>query len=295
MASRFCATCGTEVDETAAFCPTCGQPLDEAAELQMPPAPAWPEPEPRSPAFAPRAPDAASSPPARDEVTREVPGAAGYEPAGHEPAGYEAPGRGAEPPPAEGYREPVAPRPDFLAEREEASRWGEPSPSTPPPPPAAAAPPPPPPPAAAAPPPPPAAAVPPQAGSAPAGPTIDLPITWPVTLSGWLIGGGAAVGGLGALTGIFVRPFNAWDILLLLLLAAIAVTVFFSARIPAIPNLRLITLVVVLVAVGMALDRIGFGVATVGTFLLLMGTAAAAIGAVLLELGRDQPMGGPRT
>ena len=42
--ARFCANCGTEVDESAIFCPTCGQPIDEAIETEMPPAPAWPEP-----------------------------------------------------------------------------------------------------------------------------------------------------------------------------------------------------------------------------------------------------------
>ena len=35
--ARFCANCGTEVDESAIFCPTCGQPIDEAAETEMPP------------------------------------------------------------------------------------------------------------------------------------------------------------------------------------------------------------------------------------------------------------------
>src|ERR671916_165927 len=44
--SRFCPNCGTEVDDTAVFCPTCGQPIDQEVESEMPPAPAWPDPEP---------------------------------------------------------------------------------------------------------------------------------------------------------------------------------------------------------------------------------------------------------
>jgi hypothetical protein len=53
VVARFCANCGTEVDESAIFCPTCGQPIDEAAETEMPPAPAWPEPANASRAEAP--------------------------------------------------------------------------------------------------------------------------------------------------------------------------------------------------------------------------------------------------
>ena len=42
--NRFCANCGTEVEDTAVFCPTCGQPIDQATETEIPPAPAWPDP-----------------------------------------------------------------------------------------------------------------------------------------------------------------------------------------------------------------------------------------------------------
>ena len=45
---RFCPNCGTEVDDSAVFCPTCGQAIDQDAEIDMPPAPAWPEPSPRA-------------------------------------------------------------------------------------------------------------------------------------------------------------------------------------------------------------------------------------------------------
>lgn len=124
---------------------------------------------------------------------------------------------------------------------------------------------------------------------------INVPVTWPVMLSGWLIGGGAAIAALGALIGLFLGFLNVIDLIVLLALVGIATTVFFSASIPAIPHLRLVTLVVVLIAFGIALDRIGFGRAGIGTLLVFLGTAAAGIGAILLDLGRDQPLGGPGT
>lgn len=148
----------------------------------------------------------------------------------------------------------------------------------------------------AAPPPPAAAAAPPPAasepGSRPEARQVNLPVTWPVTMSGWLIGVGAAVGAVGVLVGLFRGVINPVDVLLLLLLLGIAVSVFFPTSVPAIPHLRLATFVVVLIAFGMALDRIGFGGAGVGELLLFLGAAAAGIGCILLELGRDQPLGG---
>ncbi len=111
-------------------------------------------------------------------------------------------------------------------------------------------------------------------------------------LSGWLIGGGAVAAALGAVIGLVGGFFNAIDLVLLVAMLLIAATVFFSANVPAVPQLRLITLVVVLIGFGIALDRIGFGRAGVGTLLVFLGTAAAAIGAIVLELGRDQPVGG---
>ena len=121
---------------------------------------------------------------------------------------------------------------------------------------------------------------------------MNLPVTWPVTLSAWLIGIGTVVAAVGVVIAMF-RLVNAIDLLLLLLLLGVAITVFFSANVPAIPHLRLATLAVVLIAFGMALDRIGFGAAGVGELLLFLGAAAASIGCVLLEIGRDQPLGGP--
>lgn len=123
-------------------------------------------------------------------------------------------------------------------------------------------------------------------------PTPNLPITMPVTLSSWLIGVGTAIAAIGVIVSLFGRPIDVIDLLLALALAAIAITIFFATSLPAIANLRLVTLVIVLVAFGVALDRIGLGRSGVGELLFFLGTAAAAIGAVLLELGRDQPLGG---
>jgi hypothetical protein len=147
-----------------------------------------------------------------------------------------------------------------------------------------------PPPPAMAPPPPP----PPPAERPAQQPSINLPITWPLTLSAWLIGIGALVGALGALIGLFRGTISPIDLLLLLMLLGIAVTVFLAANVPTIPQLRLATMSVMLVGFGIALDRIGLGFAGVGDLLLFLGTAAGAMGGILLELGRDQPLGGPR-
>jgi hypothetical protein len=141
----------------------------------------------------------------------------------------------------------------------------------------------------------PPAAPPPPPGAASAGPSIDVPLTMPVTLSGWLIGVGALVGGLGIVIGIIDGGFlNVIDLVLLLALIAISVAIFFSASLASFPNLRLATLVVALIGFGVALDRIGFTGAGVGELLVFLGTAAAAMGAILLELGRDQPLGPSR-
>ena len=233
--ARFCANCGTEVDDTAVFCPTCGQPIDQADETGIPPAPAWPDPAPddRSVASAPAEARAPSPSDWHDTST------------GRESVG-------------EVYAEDPT--------RVEAA------------------------------PPPPVAAPPPRPTSPerPASPQLNVPVTWPVTLSSWLIGAGALIGAVGALIGMFRGVLNPIDLLLLLLLIGIAVTVFFSASVPAIPHLRLATLAVALIGFGIALDRIGLGFAGVGELLLFLGTAAAAMGCILLELGRDQPLGGPR-
>jgi hypothetical protein len=121
---------------------------------------------------------------------------------------------------------------------------------------------------------------------------VNLPVTMPVTLSAWLIGGGAAFAALGVLIGLFTPPINPIELLLLVALIGIAVTVFLSDKVPVVPHLRLATLAVLLVAFGVALDRIGFGILGFPELLLFLGTGAAGIGAILLELGYDQPLGG---
>jgi hypothetical protein len=250
--ARFCANCGTEVDETAVFCPTCGQPIDQDVETEMPAAPAWPEPEPQS---APRPPEAEPAQWARDDdvnVQRRVEPSLREEYVPDDVAGE--PGEPSRVEPTRVEARPEFPRPPEAR-----------------------------------------ADVPPASPAAPTGPAIDLPITTPVTLSAWLIGIGAALGAVGALIGLFDGVGSAIDLLALVALLAVAATVFFSTALPAIPNLRFITLAIVLVVFGAALDRLGIGRAGAGDLLLFLGSAAAVIGAVLLELGHDQPMGGSQS
>lgn len=232
--ARFCANCGTEVEDTAVFCPTCGQPIDQptapGGENEIPPAPAWPD-----------------------------------------PAGDGEQGQGEKPKPDD------ASSGDARQARSEEPTRAEEAPS----------------PVAAAPSRPPTPIPPPRTDQGrPSRTPTNLPVTMPLTLSAWLIGGGAALAALGVIIGLFDGFLNPVDLILLLALIGIAATVFFSANVPNIANLRLITLAIVLVGFGIGLDRIGFGGAGIGELFLFLGTAAAAIGAILLELGRDQPLGG---
>jgi hypothetical protein len=200
--SRYCANCGTEVDETAAFCPTCGQPLDEAAQVAMPPASTWPD---------------ESTDPSAPMVAQPLP-----------------------PPPA-----PLAPPP------------------------------------------------------APSRPPVELPVSLPVTLSGWLIGVGATLAAVGMLIGLIAQPFGFVDLVALVALAGVAASIFAASALPAIPHLRLATLAVALIVFGVSLDRIAAGGMVnagwfgAGMLLTFLGSAAAGIGAILVELGRDQPLGAP--
>lgn len=294
---RYCANCGTEVDETAVFCPTCGQPIEQDTETEIPPAPAWPDPDPLP--IEDRAP-ATSLPPRqdnfRDEPTEDRWADESEPMAEPSAAGPDDPTRIERRPEPEA--EPAAaPRHAFLDDEdvdERADRRSEAQPPAAIEPPAPDAPP-----AAVA-----AAAT--HSGSradaapgrgaqqGPAAPRMpDLPITTPVTLSAWLIGGGAALAALGAIFALFDGLGTAVDILLLVGLLGIAATVFLANVLPAIPQLRLVTIVAVLVAFGVALDRLGFGRAGAGELLLFLGTAAAAMGAILVETGNDQPLGGP--
>jgi hypothetical protein len=264
--ARFCANCGTEVDESASFCPTCGQPLDEASETQMPAAPAWPE-----------APPPAPYQPARDEPDEAAADATGVEARAEPPA---EPYRASEQP---AYRPPD--QPAAYQPPEESAAEYPPSGAPPHDAPAAGGQQPA---AATQYPPPPGAQPPPSAG-----PQVNLPITWPVMLSAWLIGGGALLAAVGALINLFATVVNFADILLLVLMLGMAASVFFANNVPRFAYLRLATLVIALVGFGVALDRLGFGgSAGVGALLLFLGAAAASIGAILIELGRDQPLGG---
>ena len=246
---RFCANCGTEVDETAVFCPTCGQAIDQAAEVAIPPAPSWPERVPEEELDdLPPAPAGSDVTPSWSQPEAPPPAAAPY--SDEPPAVEEARDAPVEP------AAPPMPPPPLRAQSGTGRSGGRPN-------------------------------------ARPGGPSVNVPFTWPVTLSAWLIGIGALVGGIGALIGLFGGALNPVDLLLLIVLLGIVATVFFGASLPAIPHLRLGTLVVVLIGVGVALDRIGFGDAGIGELLLLLGTAAAAIGAIIVELGRDQPMGVP--
>jgi hypothetical protein len=258
--ARFCPNCGTEVDDTAVFCPTCGQPIEQDVETEMPPAPAWPEPEP-----AARPPD--SMPSESEPAAPEWPAAPREDVTEHR----------SEPPMREGFvpREAVV-EPDEPSRVEPTRVEARPDFPRPPREPGledAAA----------------------EAPADPARPVVDLPITTPVTMSAWLIGVGAALGAVGALIGLFDGFGAAIDLLALVALLAVTASVFLSASIPTIPHLRFITLAVVLVAFGVALDRLGIGRAGAGDLLLFLGSAAAMIGAVLLELGHDQPLNGPQS
>jgi hypothetical protein len=260
---RYCSNCGTEVDDSAVFCPTCGQPIDEeGSRSEMPAAPAWPDATPD---------DVHAEERARDDDGPHVdaePSEPAVERWSAAEAAPDAPTRIEErptPQPAEPTedRRPVEPS-------DEESWSATPRSAAPPP------------------------AVTPERREAPRRQGMDLPLTTPVTLSGWLIGVGSAIAALGLVVILIVGVINAIDLLLLLALVGVAATVFFSAQLPAVPHLRLMTLVVTVLTFGVALDRIGFGGAGVGELLLFMGSAAAAIGAVLLELGQDQPLGRPQ-
>jgi hypothetical protein len=255
--ARFCPNCGTEVDESAVFCPTCGQPIDQATELEMPPAPAWPEPPADRQTAQDPAPSAAAATSAPEPVDEEEP----LEPAWQTVPRRPPPPAPMPPAPLEQAAGPAAPAepPTAVTER-----------------PGAAVPPP------------------PARTADPDRPSVDLPITMPLTLSAWLIGGGALLAALGALIGLFTGSLNPIELILLVALLGIAATVFLSSSVPSIPNLRLVTMVIVLIGFGIALDRLSIGAAGAGELLLFLGTAAAAMGAIILELGRDQPMGGAR-
>lgn len=264
---RYCPNCGTEVDETALFCPTCGSPIDEELETQLPPAPAWPEPEERP---APATARSAEATPRQAEPPERVEPVLGSAPASR-PADRD----------SRGVARPEAP----AASADPDAAWvEEPTRAEP-----RAAP-------AATPPPVQPVGVrgrPPSRGGTQDRPTVDLPFTMPVMLSGWLIGAGALLATIGVVIGLFTQSLIAVDLVLALALLGVAATVFLAASMPEVPHLRLAILAVLLVGFGMGLDRLLIRSAGVDVLLLFLGTAAAVIGAVLVELGKDAPLGSP--
>lgn len=116
----------------------------------------------------------------------------------------------------------------------------------------------------------------------------DLPFTWPLTIGGWLVGAGS---GLAALS-LLPRLGNPLDLLLFIALLGITATVFLADRIPQIGHQRLIVLVVLVLGLGVALERAAFTVRGIHTVFLITMLAAAG-GALLIELGRDRPVPPP--
>jgi hypothetical protein len=116
----------------------------------------------------------------------------------------------------------------------------------------------------------------------------DMPFTVPATIGGWMIGGGA---GLGALA-LILRLNDMLSLFLFLALLGVAATIFLADRLPKIANQRLLVLVVVMVGLGVALDRAAFTVRGLETILLISMLTAAG-GVLLVELDRDRPVPPP--
>ena len=144
--------------------------------------------------------------------------------------------------------------------------------------PEASAPPPAPPPAEAAP------AAPVAHSVSPVARSSDIPITWPTTVAGWLIGAGSLLGAIF----LIATLGNVVSLLLFVALLGTAATVFAADRMPEIPHLRLLVLVTTMIGLGVGLARAGFTVAGVDT-LFLLAMLAAGGGALLIELDRDRP------
>jgi hypothetical protein len=112
-----------------------------------------------------------------------------------------------------------------------------------------------------------------------------MPFTWPTTLSGWLIGAGSAFAALSLLP----RLGNPLDLLLFVALLAISASIFLADRIPRIERQRFVVLVVLVLGLGVALERAAFAFRGVHTIFLIAMILAAG-GAMLIELDRDRPV-----
>jgi hypothetical protein len=277
--SKVCSHCGTEVEDEALFCPACGQPFAEEQAAELPNAPDWPEAPLGSAAPAPMS----ESTPSRAE--RSKPQADSEGPASAEPAMAEppeslpplpAPGVPyiAPPPPAPGAASAeVPPWRRGVAARAPASRSEE-----------AAEP-----------------GAPPAATTQPASPRAPSGVATPATLAGWLLGMGSVVGALALflpwvqgvgyteLWGLATTP----NLLLLILLVAVAVSVFLPGVIPAFAQRSLAIMAVTLIGVGIGLDAVARPASATGALIFLLGLIAAAVGTLLPDLGLDRRVGRP--
>jgi hypothetical protein len=112
----------------------------------------------------------------------------------------------------------------------------------------------------------------------------DIPVTWPTTVAGWLIGAGSLLGAIF----LIATLGNVVSLLLFVALLGVATTIFVADRIPEIPHLRLLVLVTTMIGLGVGLARAGFTVNGVDT-LFLLAMLAAGGGALLIEIDRDRP------
>jgi hypothetical protein len=259
MPDHFCPKCGTEVEADARFCPSCGTTLEVDTESRIPAAPPWPD----AAADEATLSDTSAQLPLPEERAPEE--RAPEERAPEEPTAVEEPAAMDEPAPVDQH----APPKPMLDEPALAERPAEPGESPPPP----------------TPPPTSAAPHPPAVAASSTGP--DLPFTWPTTLSGWLMGGGAVLGAVFLLPRLTAAG-NTISLLLLLALLGVAATVFLPDRIPDIPRLRLWVLAITMVGLGVGLARAAFTIQGVETLFLVCMLAAAG-GALLLELDMDRP------
>jgi hypothetical protein len=241
------------------FCPSCGTEIDEDAR------------------FCPtcgRTLEIDVEGPAGEAETAAIPAAPAWPPPEPEPSE-----------PEQELAEPGSPEPEppelEPSEPEPRGDAAGPPAEEPPAPEPAKAPPPPPSPAAA----PPGAAAPPDAT---ARREPDLPITMPTTLSGWLIGAGSFLAALALLP----RLGHLLDLVLFLALLAISASVFLADRLPSIDRQRMLILVVLMIGLGVGLERAGFAWRGTHT-IFLVAMLFAAGGALLIEFDRDRPVTPP--
>jgi hypothetical protein len=132
-------------------------------------------------------------------------------------------------------------------------------------------------------------------------PGAGLPLTWPRTVSGWLIGVGALV----AAVAMFLpwldadRYTLAWglasavNILFFLILLGVAATIFLSSSVPHLSVERLTILAIALIGLGIGLDRVSLPTSVYGALIFFVAMLGVAIGALLVELNADRPLRGP--